>query len=142
MHSYRTPATIYPCLTYADARAAVDWLCHAFGFSQQLLVPGPDGTIRHSELSLGGGVVMVSSPRPGRPPPNQAGGYVATLSVFVADPDQHLARAMAAGARVTQPIRDQEFGGRGYGALDPEGHGWYFSNYRPGAYWQDPGLNG
>ena len=136
MSDYKTPADIHPCLTYADANAAIDWLCRAFGFTKRLVVPGPGGTVQHSELSLGTGVVMVSSPGPGRQPPGKAGGYTATLSVYVPDPDQHFAHAVASGATVTQPLRDEEYGARGYGAADLEGHNWYFGNYRPGAYWE------
>ncbi len=135
------PADIYPCLTYADAIAAIDWLCRAFGFTKRLVVPGPDGIVQHSELSLGTGVVMVSSPRPGQQPPGKAGGNSATVSVYVSDPDQHFAQAVATGATVIQPLRDEEYGARGYGVTDLEGHNWYFGNYRPGAYWDAPAGN-
>ncbi|MGE0145122.1 MAG: hypothetical protein AB7T19_17695 [Planctomycetota bacterium] len=47
-----TTSDIQPCLTYADAPAAIDWLCRVFGFTRRLIVHGPDGSIRHSELSL------------------------------------------------------------------------------------------
>lgn len=132
-----TPSDIHPCLTYADAATAIDWLCRAFGFEKRLVVEGDEGTIRHSELSLGTGVVMVSSPREDRPPPGQNGAYRATLSVYVDDPDAHMAKAVAAGAKITQPIRDEEYGARGYGVTDLEGHHWYFGNYRPGRYWEN-----
>lgn len=55
MSDSNTPADIHPCLTYADANAAMDWLCRAFRFTKRLVVPGPDGTVRHSEHSLGTG---------------------------------------------------------------------------------------
>ncbi len=137
-----TPSDIHPCLTYANAAAAIEWLCRAFGFEKRLVVEGNDGSIRHSELSLGTGVVMVSSPRDDRLPPGKNGGYEAMLSVFVADPDAHMARAVAAGAIITQPLRDEEYGARGYGVTDLEGHRWYFGNYRPGQYWGNSGESG
>ena len=62
--SHRTPSDIHPSLTYDDAPAAIDWLCRAFGFTKRFVVPGPNGRVEHSELSLGTGVVMVSSPKP------------------------------------------------------------------------------
>ena len=133
----RTVSDIHPCLTYDDAPAAIEWLCRAFGFTAQLVVPGEDGTVRHSELSLGTGVVMISSPKPamGRDGPRGAGGARATLSVCVADPDAHHARAIAAGAKMLRPLRDEDYGARGYMVEDLEGYQWYFGNYRPGAYW-------
>lgn len=132
-----TPSNIYPSLTYDDAAAAIEWLCRAFGFATRLVVPGADGTIVHSELSLGTGVIMVSSPKPkdGRVSPLGLTGVSQALSVQVDDPDAHFARAKKAGAVIVQKLKDEEYGSRGYMAKDPEGHLWYFGTYRPGAYW-------
>jgi len=135
--SDHTPSDIHPSLTYDDAPAAIDWLCRAFGFTKRFVVPGPGNRVEHSELSLGTGVVMVSSPKSedGRVSPKHLQGAAQALSVFVPDPDAHHAVAVAAGARVVRPLRTEEYGARGYMARDPEGHLWYFGNYRPGAYW-------
>jgi len=132
-----TTATIYPSLSYDDAPAAIEWLCAVFGFEKRLVVPGPDGTVMHSELTLGPGVIMVSSTRPaiGRLSPQGLAGVNQVLSVHVDDPDAHCERALAAGATLMQPVQDEHFGARGYMLKDIEGHHWYFGNYRPGAYW-------
>jgi uncharacterized glyoxalase superfamily protein PhnB len=133
-----TPSDIYPSLCYDDAHAAIEWLCRAFGFTKRLMVPGPNGTVVHSELSLGTGVIMVGSARPeaGRVGPRSLPAVSAAICVHVDDPDAHYARAKAAGAVILQEIKDEEYGSRGYMAKDPEGHQWYFGTYRPGAYWQ------
>jgi len=135
--SHFSPATIYPSLSYDDAAAAIDWLCRAFGFEKRLVVPSPDGGVLHSELSLGPGVIMVSSARPesGRLSPRGLAGVNQVLSVHVDDPDAHCTHALASGAKLMQPLRDEEYGARGYGVQDLEGHSWYFGDYRPGAYW-------
>lgn len=132
---------VYPSLTYADAAAAIEWLCAAFGFERRLLVPGEEGDVRHSELSLGRAVVMVSSPKPeqGRGAPE--GTFSTALSVYVADPDAHHARAVAHGAEVVHELQDEEYGARGYQARDLEGRLWYFGNYRPGAWWDAGGAD-
>ena len=137
----RTPADIHPCLYYDDAPAAIDWLCKAFGFAKRLVVAGPDGRVVHAELSLGTGVVMVGSSRPDEghvSPRRLQGGVAHAVSVTVDDPDAHHARAAAAGARIVRGLRDEPHGARGYMAEDPEGHPWYFGDYRPGAYWDLP----
>ncbi|MEO5699580.1 MAG: VOC family protein [Casimicrobiaceae bacterium] len=136
--AYRTLSDIHPCLTYEDAPAAIEWLCTAFGFTRQFAALGADGSIMHAELSLGTGVVMVSSPKQddGRVGPRQSPGSPAMLSVYVPDPDAHHDQAVAAGARVIRPLRVEEYGARGYMVEDPEGHQWYFGDYRPGAYWE------
>ena len=53
------------------------------------------------------------------------------LYLVVSDPDAHHARAVDAGAEVVIPLRDEEYGSRGYSALDPEGNVWSFGTYRP-----------
>lgn len=136
--SYLSPSDIYPSLTYNDASAAIEWLCRAFGFTKRFVVPGSDGRIEHSELSLGTGVVMIGSPKPelGRLSPVGLAGVSQALSVFVEDPDEHFKVAVAAGARVVRELRTEEYGARGYEVVDPEGHVWYFGNYRAGSYWE------
>ena len=128
---------VYPSLTYDDAVAAIDWLCRAFGFVRRFVVPGDGGRIEHSELCLGNAVVMISSPKAefNRVSPKTARGLPQALSLYVANPDAHHACAVAAGATVVRPLQDEEYGARGYMASDPEGHLWYFGNYRPGDYW-------
>ncbi|MEX1009225.1 MAG: VOC family protein [Acidimicrobiia bacterium] len=48
------------------------------------------------------------------------------MYVSVDDVDTHYARATAAGADVEGEPVDQPYGVRSYGALDPEGHQWWF----------------
>ena len=38
---------MYPCLSYNDAPAAIEWLARAFGFVKRAMYPGPDGTVAH-----------------------------------------------------------------------------------------------
>ena len=132
------PSTIYPTLTYDDATSAIEWLCRVFGFTERLVIPGPDGTIRHSELSLGPGVIMVNSARPdsGRLSPRSLPGVNQGICVQIEDLDTHYAQAKAAGAVILDELKDTEYGSRGYAVEDPEGHQWYFGTYRPGAYWE------
>ncbi len=133
----RTPSDVYPSLCYDDAAAAIEWLCDVFGFEKRLVVPGPDGTVIHSELTYGTGVIMVGSPRAeeGRVSPRAASGVTTTFSVHVEDPDAHFARAKAAGAEIIDGLKDADYGSRGYMVKDLEGHRWYFATYRPGAWW-------
>ena len=130
-------ATIIPTLRYRDATAAIEWLCRAFGFTKHLVVPGDAGTIAHAQLTYGNGMIMLGSARDDefgklQRTPAQA-GEIGTQSpyVIVPDADAHLARAVAAGAKVVIPIRDESYGGRGYSCLDPEGHLWNFGTFDP-----------
>ena len=55
-----TPRVI-PCFRYDDAPAAIDFLCEAFGFERQMVVPGEGKDIAHAQLSCPGGMIMVGS---------------------------------------------------------------------------------
>ena len=50
---------ISPSVFYDDAAAAIDWLVRAFGFEVRERVEDDQGRIVHSQLVLGGGLVMV-----------------------------------------------------------------------------------
>jgi uncharacterized glyoxalase superfamily protein PhnB/DNA-binding XRE family transcriptional regulator len=124
---------ITPTLLYDDSKAALPWLCDAFGFTVRIEVPGPGGQIVHSELMLGDGVIMVgntahSASADGRfvSPRTIGGKTTQSLFVFVDDLDEHHARAKAAGAKIVQEIQSG-YGFRRYRALDIEGHEWCFA---------------
>lgn len=151
----KTPPAGWPrissCIFYDDPAAAIDWLCRAFGFEVRLKVEGEGGVIEHSELTLGGGVIMVegTQPRePGQHPNNYAspravgGRNTQSLCVYVDDVDAHCARARAAGARIVREPTTKDYGedywsDRSYGCLDLEGHNWWFMQRV-----RDPGSRG
>ena len=56
--------TIFPILRYADARAAIRWLCATFGFVESLSIPESGPFVRHAQLKLGTNVIMLGSVRP------------------------------------------------------------------------------
>ncbi len=136
----KATSSISPCLVYADAQRAIEWLCDAFGFEKKLVVSGPGGAVAHSELLYAGCVLMISSPKPGQRFVNPRTGSSQSLCVRVADPDLHCARARAAGAVITREPKDEDYGSRGYMAEDLEGHSWYFGTYLPGEYWSAEGA--
>ncbi|MET0339586.1 MAG: VOC family protein [Polyangiales bacterium] len=130
---------ISAALTYDDAAQAIDWLCEAFGFEVRMKVEGEGGSIVHSELTYGEGLIMLgSSGKTDRPSdrlsksPRSAGGVnTQRLCVFVDDVDAHCAHARAKGAviavePVTNDYGEEHWSDRCYQAVDPEGHHWWF----------------
>jgi uncharacterized glyoxalase superfamily protein PhnB len=134
--AYRCPVqTIFPILRYHDARAAIRWLCTAFGFHEVFSVPESGPVVRHAQLQLGTNVIMLGSVRPndGMTTPREAGSATQALAVYVEDVTEHYERARAEGAEITAPLAKTDFGFVEYHARDPEGHLWTFSNYLPEA---------
>jgi uncharacterized glyoxalase superfamily protein PhnB len=131
-------ARIIPGLRYRNAPAAIEWLCRAFGFEKQLVVPGENHTIMHAQLTFGNSMIMLGSVRD-----NEAGGFLMkqpdeiggaetqSSYLIVPDADAHYAKATAAGAQVVRDIVDQDYGGRGYTCRDLEGHIWHVGTYDP-----------
>jgi len=118
-----------------NAAKHIDWLCKAFGFEVELKVEGEGGRIEHSEIVLGGGMVMIAddrNDRPWRKSPKQVGGAnTQTMCIFVDDVDAHCEHARKAGAVIATEPKTSDYGedywtDRSYEAVDPEGHHWWF----------------
>jgi len=125
--------TIFPILRYNDARAAIRWLCQAFGFVEVFCTPEDGPFVRHARLRLDENIIMVGSVRPddGIASPPVLGAATQMLAVYVEDPDAHFERARTAGARILYPPKDTDFGSREYHVADLEGHPWTFGTFRP-----------
>lgn len=129
---------ISSAIFYEDPAKAIDWLCDAFGFEVRLKIEGEGGSIEHSELTYGDGLIMVGtagSKRPGREfaqsPKHFAGGNTQTMCIVVDDVDAHCARAREAGAEISMEPTTHDYGDdywsdRTYLAVDFEGHRWWF----------------
>jgi uncharacterized glyoxalase superfamily protein PhnB len=115
-------AVVIPVLVYPDVREAVAWLSAAFGFVERLQI----GENHRSQLSFGGGAVIVGDVRHDRRPPRE-GEVTHSVTVRVDDVNTHCARARAHGARILMEPTDFEYGERQYTAADLAGHQWTFS---------------
>lgn len=123
---------------YQDASAAIDWLCKAFGFEIRLKIDGEGGVVEHSELVYGEGLIMVSDERrqasmdrPLKSPKSLGGVTTQAMMFFVDDVDAHCAQARANGAIIAMEPKVSDYGeeywtDKTYGAVDPEGHFWWF----------------
>ena len=115
-----------PYLYYEDTTAAMDFLDRAFGFRERLVSKNDEGSLVHVEMERGNAVVMMGSP-PAHKNPKRLGQVTVGIYVHVDDVDQLYERAKAAGADLEGEPADQPYGVRSFGARDPEGHQWWFS---------------
>ncbi len=125
-------------LMYRRAPEAIEWLCNVFGFAKHAVYPGENNAIAHSELTFGGGMVMVGSWAKGAAfsklirTPDQTGGVVtSSVNLMVKDADEVYARVKRAGAKIVSEIEDKPYGGRGFSCADPEGYIWHVGTYDP-----------
>jgi uncharacterized glyoxalase superfamily protein PhnB len=132
-------STIIPCLAYRDAATMIEWLCKTFGFAKKSVYPDDAGRIMHAELTLGAGMVMISSTpaagddspwaRLSRQPDEIDGAETQSPAVYVSDPDAVYSRVKQTGGRIVMDIEDKGYGGRGFTCRDPEGHVWHIGSY-------------
>lgn len=128
--------SVIPALQYKNAKAAIEFLCRAFGFEKNVVYETPDGSVAHAQLTLGNGMVMLGSVKDSEYSkllmrPADAGGVTMSVYVVVEDADTHFASAKAAGATIIREPVTQDYGGRDYTCKDPEGHVWTFGTYDP-----------
>jgi len=125
----RSAPTIIPQVPYLDIRAALAFLERAFGFREipSARFVSADGELLHATVEFRGGLVGVGGQgHHGAISPRSGGVESQFISVQVDDIDAHYQRAVAAGARIADELRDHSWGERTYWALDLEGHRWRF----------------
>jgi PhnB protein len=87
---------------------------------------GQDGSVAHALMTIGPAMVMIESEWPevaSRAPRLDASSPV-VLYAYVADVDNTMERAVAAGARSLMPPTNQFWGDRTAWFMDPSGHVW------------------
>jgi len=110
-------APVLPELCYPDVNAAADWLTKAFGFSIRLRIAD-----HRVQLNVGSGALIVKS---GAVTPETCSSH--SVMIRVEHVDDHYARAVSAGAKVSGAPTTYPFGERQYGAEDFAGHRWVFT---------------
>lgn len=118
------PSSVIPVLAYADADAAADWLCEAFGFRVRLRIGQHRVQLRFGD----GAIVATDGGRAtGDDRADGASGLTHSVLVRVDDADRHHEQARRSGARIIDSPTDHPYGERQYTAEDLGGHRWTFS---------------
>jgi PhnB protein len=118
--------SLSPHLVCAGAAEAIEFYKRAFGATEKVRLPGPDGRIMHACICINGAPVMLvdENKQWGMLSPKSLNGTPVTIHLAVADVDKTAAQAVAAGAKVIMPVADMFWGDR-YGVVeDPFGHRW------------------
>jgi len=120
---------VMPMLVCRDASAAIDFYKTAFGAVELVRRLGPDGTVAHAALTIGGAMFMIEGEFPtlSSRAPQPDGSSPVVIYVYVEDVDTVIERAVVAGARILIPVTNQFWGDRTGRIIDPSGHVWTIS---------------
>jgi len=127
--------TNYPQLTASittrDTASAIEFYKQAFGAKARMCLKEPGGKIGHAELEIGSGLLFVSDKYDGcnNTPDDADGKTTVVLHLYVEDVDATLDRAVAAGAKLVMPAKDQFYGDRTGRIVDPFGHVWCIATH-------------
>lgn len=117
---------LFPYLCVRDTAQAIAFYASVFGATEKFRLNEPGGRIGHAELEFGSTTLMLCDEYPEYNilAPDPAAASSATMHVHVDDADAAIARALAAGATLVMPARDQFYGERSGVIRDPFGHRW------------------
>lgn len=124
--------SITPVLIVKNGDEAIEFYKKGFGVQERGRMNGPDGRVAHAELKLGDSVFMLSDEYPEMDchSPKTIGGSPVSMYVYVDDVDSFFDKAISAGAKVLDPVKDQFWGDRHGRLEDPFGHLWSIATHK------------
>src|SRR5256885_10405988 len=110
-------------LICAGAAEAIEFYKRAFNAVEVTRLPGPDGKLMHAAVRIGDSTLMLvdENPQWGSLGPRSLKGSPVVVHLYVPDVDAVVARAVAAGAKITMPVADMFWGDRDGQLEDPFG---------------------
>jgi PhnB protein len=123
--------SVTPYLIIRDASRAIEFYKKAFGAVELMRFPGPGGKVMHAEIKIGDSPIMLAdeAPERGHKSPQTLGGTPVGIAIYIEGVDAVFNRAVAAGAKVVMPVKDQFYGDRSGTLTDPFGHQWTLATH-------------
>jgi PhnB protein len=124
--------SVTPYLIVRNAAQAIEFYKNALGARELLRLADPGGKIMHAEIQIGNSPIMLADEFPDRGfrGPQSLGGSSVGILLYVEDVDNRFTKAIAAGATVLQPVKDQFYGDRSGTLTDPFGHTWTIATHK------------
>src|SRR5215813_9373486 len=124
--------TATPYLIVRDAARAIAFYTQAFGATELMRLPAPNGKLGHAEIKIGNSPIMLADefPEMGHRGPQSLGGSAVSILLYVEDVDKQFSQAIAAGAKALKPVADQFYGDRSGTLEDPFGHVWTLATHK------------
>jgi PhnB protein len=124
--------SVTPYLIIKGAAGAIDFYKRVFGATEVMRMPDPSGgRIGHAEIKIGDSHIMLADeyPEMGHRSPQTLGGAGVSLMIYLDGVDEVFKRAIAAGAKEMQPLKNQFYGDRSGTVQDPYGHVWTIATH-------------
>ena len=115
------------------AAEAIAFYCKAFGAAELLgRLTDPGGSFLEAGIMIGDSVIRVGDETPWRiaKRPRTLGGASSFVHLYVTDADEVIGRAVALGARIILPIKDQFYGDRSGSIADPLEQAWTIATHK------------
>jgi PhnB protein len=124
--------SVTPYLTMSDAARAIEFYKEVFGATEVMRMDAPGGKIGHAEIKIGDSHVMLADecPEMDSRSPQTVGGTPVELLLYVEDVDAVAGSAVAAGAKLLEPLEDKFYGDRMGKLEDPFGHIWAIATHK------------
>ena len=124
-----TGVTAY--LIIRNAARALEFYQKAFGATEVLRLPAPDGKIGHAEIRIGDSHVMLADENVemGHRSPEALGGSPVSLMFYVEDVDARVAQALAAGGHDQAPDQGSVLRRSQRHVTDPFGYVWTIATH-------------
>lgn len=120
-----------PYLIINGAARALEFYQKAFGATEIMRIPAPEGKVGHAEIKIGTAIIMLADEFPDMncKSPQSFGGTPVSIMVYVQDVDRFVKQAVSAGAKVLRPVENKFYGDRAGSLEDPFGHQWHFATH-------------
>lgn len=115
--------SVTPGISVKDAAKFLGFLEKAFGASAVIEHASPEGVVGHAKVQFGDSMLECSEAH------GDWGPLLATLHLYVSDVDATYQSAISAGAKSLSEPKDQPYGERNGGVMDPWGNHWYIARH-------------
>lgn len=119
-------SVVIPMLVCRNVAAQIEFCKTVFGAIELGNRPGPDGSKAHGLLTINGAMIIIEAEWPSLAScaPRSDASSPVVIFVYVEEVDAVIGRAVATGAKILLPVKNQFWGDRTGRIMDNEGHVW------------------
>ena len=128
-HIPKGMSALTPMLALRNCDKAIEWYKKVLNATELNRITD-GGKVAHADLQISDCILMVAEEHPDyNKSPDQLNGTSIILNLYVPDVDETVNLALAEGATLIFPVKDQFYGDRAGRIRDPFGHMWIISKH-------------